>query len=149
MPPGDVPVCYNNDSSTLTCMTTEGPLEWIDSDSMTRLFNQRQDPVVLGNLNLSVVSVVVNVNQASLSVTSTATIIDNFLFLSSMSDNLTVQCRETSTDITKRSTFIKAGKCCTNKAASLFAGWVQGAVTPIGSVLMVLTGDQVIKAAKQ
>ena len=144
MPSGDVPVCYNNDSSTLTCMTTEGPLEWIDSNSMSRLFNQKQDPVVLGNLNLSVVSVAVNVNQASLSVTSTATIIDNFLFLSSMSNNLTVRCRETSTDITKQSTFIKAGKCCTNRAL-LFAGFYSGgqrAVTPIGPVLMASTGNK-------
>lgn len=111
MPPGDIPVCYSNDSSSssssLTCMTTEGPLEWIDGNSLSRLINREQDPVMLGNLNLSVVSVVTN--GTSLSVTSIATI-NNFQFLSGMSDSLTVQCKETSTDITKQSTFIKAGK---------------------------------------
>lgn len=111
MPLGDIPVCYSNDSSSssssLTCMTTEGPLEWIDSNSLSRLINREQDPVMLGNLNLSVVSVVTN--GTSLSVISIATI-NNFQFLSGMSDSLTVQCKETSTDITKQSTFIKAGK---------------------------------------
>ena len=107
MPSGDVPVCYNSDSSTLTCMTTEGPLLWIYNDSTSSFFNRVQDPVMLENLNLSVVSVVAN--GASLSVTSTATI-DNFQFLSGTSNILTVQCSETSTGITEQSTFIKAGK---------------------------------------
>ena len=111
MPFGVVPVCYNNDlslsSSSLSCMTTEGPLLWIYNDSISRLFNRVEDSVILGSLNISVESAVLN--GASLSVTSTATI-TNFQFLSSMSDRLTVQCEETTTGITKQSTFIKAGK---------------------------------------
>ena len=105
--PGDVPVCYRNESSTLTCMTTEGPLLWTNSDSMSLLFNRKQDPVMLGSLIISVVSVVPN--GSFLSVTSTATI-NNLQFLSSTSTNLTVGCRETSTNIMKQSTFVKAGK---------------------------------------
>lgn len=107
VPSGDVPVCYNNDSSTLTCMTTEGSLLWIYNGSMSHFINKLRDSVMLGNLNISVVSVVVN--GSSLSVTSTATI-DIFQFFSSMSNSLTVQCKESSTGITKQSTFIKAGK---------------------------------------
>lgn len=107
MPSGDVPVCYNNDSSTLTCMTTEGSLLWIYNDSMSRLINRLRGPAMLENLTISVVSVVAN--GTSLSVTSTATI-TNFRFFSSMSNCLTVRCREISTSITEQSTFIKAGK---------------------------------------
>ena len=108
--PRYVPVCHSNESaSSLTCVTTEGPLLWIRSDSLSHLFNKIQDPVTLEDLNLSVVSVSENTG-GSLSVTSTATIVDNFQFLSSTSTNLTVQCREITTDITKQSTFVKAGK---------------------------------------
>ena len=88
---------------SLTCMTTAGPLLWT-SDSRNRLFNSLQSSVMLGNLTLSVQSVMVTGN--TLSVTSTATIND-FLV---PSNGLLVVCSETTTGMRANATFV-AGKC--------------------------------------
>ena len=101
-PAGNVSVCYN-DSLVLTCTTTEGALEW-DTGSMSRLFNKRQDSVMLGNLNLTVVSFLKDGN--SLSVTSTATL-DRFTLTSG---GLAVKCREANTRITKEVFVTAAGE---------------------------------------
>ena len=85
------------------CSTTEGPLLWI-SGSRNRLFNSEQPPEMLGNLTLSVQSAVVTGN--TISVTSTATIND---FQASLNNSL-VECRETTTSISKQATFVTAGK---------------------------------------
>ena len=101
MPAGNFSVCYN-DSLLLTCTTTEGPLVW-DIGSMSRLLNQDDPPVMLGNLNLTVISVEEDGN--SISVTSTATL-DRFTLTSS---GLAVECREATTPI-RREVFVTSGK---------------------------------------
>ena len=60
--------------------------------------------MMLGNLTLSVQSAVVTGN--TISVTSTATINN---FQASLNNSL-VECRETTTSISKQATFVTAGK---------------------------------------
>ena len=102
IPSGNISVCYN-DSVSFNCTTTNGPILWIEG-SMNHLFNSVQDPVMLGNLQLNVVSVVLN--GGSLSVTSTATI-DQFRFTSS---GLTVECQETTSMNSSQATLKAASK---------------------------------------
>lgn len=101
-PSGNFSVCYN-DSLLITCMTTEGPLLWV-TGSLSRLFNSKQDPIMLGNLYLRVMSAEVAGN--SISVTLTATL-DRFTLTSS---GLDVKCTETTTEIRKE-LFVTSGKC--------------------------------------
>ena len=100
-PSGNVPVCPGG-SGSLKCMTTVGSLVWT-SNSINSLLNSEQDPVMVGNLTLSVESVVAN--GTTISVTSNATI-DNFF-----SNGLMVECSETTTDNSSTATFVfTAGK---------------------------------------
>lgn len=101
-PSGNLSVCYN-ESVSLNCMTTNGPILWIEG-SKNHLYNSFQDPVMLGILYLKVVSV--NFDGVSLRVTSTATI-DQFQFNSS---GLTVECRETTSMNNSQTTLEAAGK---------------------------------------
>ena len=101
-PSGNISVCYN-ESVSLNCMTTNGPVLWIKG-SKNHLFNSLQDPVMLGILHLNVVSV--DFDGGSLRVTSTATI-DQFQFTSS---GLTVECQETTSMNSSQATLKAAGK---------------------------------------
>ena len=83
-------------------MTTEGSLLWT-SNSLNRLLNSLQSPVMLGNLTLTVISAVVE--GSTIRVTSNATI-SYFQFSS-----LLVECSETTTSKSENATFIPAGKC--------------------------------------
>ena len=99
-PSGNFSVCYN-DPLLITCTTTGGPLVWV-TGSMTRLFNRIQDSAMLGNLNLTVISVEEDGN--SINVTSTATL-DRFTLTSG---GLAVECIESITGI-RREVFVTAG----------------------------------------
>ena len=89
---------------SIQCVTTEQPILWT-SDSGNRLFSSElQAPVMLGNLTLSVVSVMVD--GSNLRVTSNATI-----SYSKLSGSLMVECREATTSNSESATFIPAGKC--------------------------------------
>ena len=82
-------------------MTTERSLLWI-SDSGNRLINSLQPPVMLGNLTLTVLSVMLD--GSNLRVTSNATI------SYSQFGSLLVVCREATTSNSDSATFIPAGK---------------------------------------
>ena len=95
-----MPVCPGKLGS-IQCVTTEGSLLWI-SDSGNRLINSLQPPVLLGNLTLSVISVMPD--GSNLRVTSIATI------SYSQFGSLLVVCSEITTSNSDSATFIPAGK---------------------------------------
>lgn len=104
VPSNNVSLCFGG-SITLRCMTTEQSLLWT-SNAENRLFNDINQPTTtLGNFTLNVVSV--TSNGTSLSVTSTATLV-NFQFTSS---GLKIECKELMTlSLSMEATLIAAGK---------------------------------------
>ena len=107
VPSDNVVVCYGG-SVTLRCTTTEGALLWRTSNSENRLFNNINQPTTsLGNFTLNVVSV--TSNETSLSVTSTASLV-NFHFTSS-GLQLKIECEEvTDLNPSEEAFLIAAGK---------------------------------------